>query len=78
MLTSSPLQWGRYDLAISKTEVSPDPFVEITAVSPHFHTSVEINVGGDFSSGTMVALDPAVDEIRFVDVLEGEYIVGNG
>ncbi len=83
---------GRYDLAISKTEISPDPFVDITAVSnqilaaneeitavyPRFHADIEMNVGGDLSSGTMVALDPAVDEIGFVDVIEGEYALGDG
>jgi len=83
---------GRYDLAISKTEISPDPFLNVTAVSnqilaaneeitavyPRFHIPIEMNVGGDLSNGTLVALDPAVDEIGFVDVIEGDYVLGDG
>jgi putative ABC transport system permease protein len=82
---------GRFDLAINKKDTSPDPFIEvdeitpivqtadpqITAVYPRYQTNVEITPDGlIFGNGNLIALDPAVDEIGFVDVQEGEYELG--
>ncbi len=83
---------GRYDLAISKTDLSADPFInvaevaplvlsadsQITAVYPRMQVEAELAVGSDFTEGWLVALDPAVDQIGFVDVISGTYELGGG
>lgn len=82
---------GRYDLAVSKVDTSPQPFIQIdeaaaavmdandriTAVYPRFQADIEINAGGDLGRGTMLALDPANDDIGFIDVVTGTYKLGN-
>ncbi|MFQ5421412.1 MAG: ABC transporter permease, partial [Anaerolineae bacterium] len=83
---------GRYDLAVSKTEISPNQFLpaadmaatvlaaddRITAVYPRFHIPIEMNSNGRLTSGTLIALDNAVDDIGYVDVVEGAYEIGAG
>lgn len=83
---------GRYDLTIAKMDISPDPFVnvdevtsliwaaneQITGVFPRLETSIELNIGSDVAQGTLLALDPDNDTIGFVDVVEGEYAIGEG
>ncbi len=81
---------GRYDLTISKTEISPLQFVNvaettqwvlaaderITAVYPRFHIPIEMNSSGRLTTGTLIGLDPATDDIGYIDVVEGEYKLG--
>ena len=83
---------GRYDIAVGKTDISPDPFVtiaettaviqqadpNITAVYPRFQSQVELEIGADVSQGTLVALDPAIDDIGYIDVISGTYQLGDG
>lgn len=83
---------GRYDLAVAKTDTSLDPFINIrevapqvlaadpsiTAVYPRIVTEVELNANGTIGQGTMVGLDPATDDIGFVDVVSGTYELGDG
>ncbi len=82
---------GRYDLAVSKIDTSPQPFIQIdeaaaamigvdgqiTAVYPRFQTDIEFNVGGEIGHGTMLALDPIQDDVGFIDVVTGTYTLGN-
>ncbi|RMH01991.1 MAG: ABC transporter permease [Chloroflexi bacterium] len=83
---------GRYDLAISKRDTSPFLFMpidetisaivnadeQITAVFPRFHIPIEMNSNGRLTTGTLIALDNTTDDIGFIDVVEGEYTIGNG
>ena len=83
---------GRYDLSVRKSEISPDAFVPVTAVTtaiqsaaprvtavyPRFHVPVELQAGSKQSTATMVALDTAVDDVGFVDVISGTYKLGDG
>lgn len=76
---------GRYDLAISKTETSPEPFVNIpvlsermlqaderlTAVYPRIVTPIEMNTRGLQGSGTLIAIDPN-ENIGLIEVVDGE------
>ena len=81
---------GRFDLAINKKDTSSDPFIaieeiaplvqtadpQITAVYPRYQTRVELTPDGIVSgNATLIALDPDSDNIGFVDVLEGEYVL---
>jgi ABC-type antimicrobial peptide transport system permease subunit len=82
---------GRYDLAVSKMDTSPQPFIQIeetavtiaaandriTAVYPRFQTDIEFNAGGDIGRGTLLALDPVNDDIGYIDVVTGTYTLGN-
>ena len=82
---------GRYDLAVSRRDTSPQQFIEIdetaavmmgvddqiTAVYPRFQTDIEFNVGGEIGRGTMLALDPVNDDIGFIDVVTGTYKLGS-
>ncbi len=83
---------GRFDIAVGKTDISGDPFVDITqttaviqsaheavtAVYPRFQSQVELEIGTDVTQGTLVALDPASDDIGYIDVITGTYQVGSG
>lgn len=83
---------GRYDLAVTKRDTSGDLFIpvteasqavltaddRITAVYPRIQSLVELSAGDDIGRGYLLALDPAVDEIGFVDVVSGTYTLGNG
>lgn len=83
---------GRYDLSVGKRDTSSQPFVDvaeitplllaadenITAVYPRIQSDIEINVDGEIGRGWLIALDSARDDIGFVDVIEGEYILGDG
>ena len=83
---------GRYDIAISKTDTSSDPFLmvdetvplvmtadqRVTAVYPRLESDIEFNAGAAIGRGTLLALDPAVDDVGFVDVVAGEYKLGDG
>ncbi len=82
---------GRYDLTVAKTDISPEPFVEvdrvsqamlaadssITAVYPRIQSIVEMSGNGEQANGWLVALDPTVDDVGFIDVVEGEYELGS-
>ena len=82
---------GRYDLTVRKTDISPEPFVEVdritetiltadpnvTAVYPRIHAIIEMNGNGEQANGWLIALDPAVDDVGFIDVVEGEYVLGD-
>ncbi len=82
---------GRYDLLVSKTEISPDPFIEIervseqllgadeeiTAVYPRFHSLIEMNANGEQGRGWLIGLDPDVDDVGFLDVISGTYQLEN-
>ena len=81
---------GRYDLTVSKTDISSEPFVDvaqvsqtilaadpnITAVYPRIQSIVEMSGNGEQANGWLVALDTSVDEVGFIDVVEGEYELG--
>ncbi|MEJ2747741.1 MAG: ABC transporter permease [Anaerolineae bacterium] len=83
---------GRYDLSISKVDTDPQPFIDvaevepvvlaaddrITAVYPRFRSEIEFNVAGDIGRGWLIGLDPTTDDVGFIDVVEGEYELGNG
>ena len=84
---------GRYDLTVAKTDISPEPFVEIdrvsqtmlaadpniTAVYPRIQSIVEMSGNGEQANGGLVALDSTVDNVGFIDVVEGTYeLGGNG
>ncbi len=83
---------GRFDLAVSKKDTSPEPFIPITAVAeqilaadeqitavyPRLEAVVEMSSGERDIEGTIIALDPATDEAGTIDVLEGEYSLGAG
>jgi putative ABC transport system permease protein len=83
---------GRYDLSVTKSDTSPDPFIDvsevsremlaaddrITAVYPRFNTPAEFNTGENSGMGSLIALDPAIDDIGFIDVVEGTYEIGDG
>ena len=75
---------GRYDISITKTDISPDPFVEIertsqamlqadeqiTAVYPRFVSTVEIEANGEQTDATLIARNP--DEgVGLIDVVSG-------
>ncbi|VAW37859.1 hypothetical protein MNBD_CHLOROFLEXI01-4125, partial [hydrothermal vent metagenome] len=76
---------GRYDLTVRKTDVSSDPFVEvertaeailnadpqITAVYPRIQSIVEMSGNGEQANGWLIALDSIVDDVGFIDVVEG-------
>jgi len=82
---------GRYDIGIFKKDTSLEPFLvvsevtprvlaaneAVTAVYPRIETEIELNVNGVIGRGTLLALDPAVDDIGFVDVVDGRYQLGN-
>jgi putative ABC transport system permease protein len=81
---------GRYDIAITRAETSPDQFLvvgeltpqvlvsdsRIQAVHPRIQAPIELNAAGNVGRGTLLALDPERDDIGFVDVVEGEYRLG--
>ncbi|MCP4420490.1 MAG: hypothetical protein GY805_28115, partial [Chloroflexi bacterium] len=74
---------GRYDLTVRKTDISPEPFVEvartsqamltadpqITAVYPRIQSIVEMSGNGEQANGWLVALDSTVDDVGFLDVV---------
>jgi len=82
---------GRFDLAVAKKDTSSDPFItfdeiaplilaadeRITAVYPRIESEVELAVNGNVETGRLIALDPEIDDIGFVDTLEGAYELGN-
>lgn len=81
---------GQFDLNIAKTDISPDPFIDvaeiaprvlaadarITAVYPRIQQEVELNIGAEVSQGWLLALDPAVDQIGFIEVVSGTFTLG--
>lgn len=83
---------GRYDLSVAKTDISTNPFVDaaatiplilsannlITGVHPRFEAAIEMTIGPELANGTLLALDPAVDNIGFIEVVEGTYTLGDG
>ncbi|WP_420640858.1 ABC transporter permease [Candidatus Leptofilum sp.] len=82
---------GRFDLNVAKTDISPDPFVEvervtqtmlaadsnITAVYPRIQSIIEMSGNGEQANGWLVALDSTVDDVGFIDVVDGEYELGD-
>ncbi|MCB8983838.1 MAG: FtsX-like permease family protein [Ardenticatenaceae bacterium] len=83
---------GRFDISVRKTDTSPDPFINVaettaviqsadarvTAVYPRFQSQVELEIGADVSQGWLVGLDPARDDIGYIDVVTGTYTLGDG
>ena len=84
---------GRYDLSLAKRDISPDPFISIsevtteeilaaddriTAVYPRIEDLVELSANDNVGRGFLVALDPELDDIGFVDVISGTYQLGDG
>ncbi|MEM7119273.1 MAG: FtsX-like permease family protein [Chloroflexota bacterium] len=83
---------GRFDLSISKRDTNADLFIpfdevgpqilaadeNITAVYPRIETQIELNIDGELRQGFLLALDPDVDDVGFIDVVEGEYVLGDG
>lgn len=76
---------GRYDLSVSKTEIDPDPFVDvarvstavlqadnrITAVYPRLITEVELSDDkGNQTNGTLIAVLPT-EGVGLIEVVEG-------
>lgn len=83
---------GRYDLSITRPDINPDPFINIAAttplilsannqiigVYPRFEVPIELAIGSELANATLLALDPSVDNIGFIQVIEGNYALGNG
>ncbi|MCA9926185.1 MAG: hypothetical protein KC421_27630, partial [Anaerolineales bacterium] len=83
---------GRFDLSVRKVDTSPDLFFpidevsaqvwaadeRITAVYPRMEADIELNSRGNIGRGTLLALDPNTDDIGFIDVVEGDYTLGDG
>ena len=83
---------GRFDISVERTEISPDPFVEITetsqiikgtsdkitAVYPRFSANVELSAGDRQGTGQLISLDPAQDNVGIMEIISGTYEVGNG
>ncbi len=83
---------GRYDLTVRKRDTSLQPYIpieqtidrvfdadlRITNVFPRFQADVELVVGSEISQGTLLALDPAADDIGYIDVVEGSYELEEG
>ncbi len=83
---------GRFDIGVQRTEISPDPFVEvtetsqlilgvdeeITAVYPRFIATVDLATGERRGSGTLLGLDPAQDNVGQMEVISGTYNIGDG
>jgi len=82
---------GRYDLSVSKRDTSSDPFIsfdevsplilaaddQITAIYPRIESSVELDANDNLGSISLIALDPGSDDIGFIDVIDGQYELGN-
>lgn len=82
---------GRYDIAVQKTETSPDPFVEVarttetilqtddrvTAVHPRFQAPIEFSANGELGRNyTLLALDTENDDVGIIEVISGTYRLG--
>ncbi len=82
---------GRYDIAVSKTDISPDPFIEvertsqivataderITDVYPRIVSTVDLRANGEETEATLVARVPD-EEIGLIDVISGTLDLENG
>ena len=83
---------GEFDLAVTRRDTSLDPFIDvgqmrsvmmaadpaIAAVHPRFDVQVEIANNLLSTNGTMLAIEPEVEEIGTIDVVEGEFSLGEG
>ncbi len=83
---------GRADLTITKKDTSSNLFIpieetaaiilaaddRITAVHPRIEVSVEIEMSGKRGAVSLIGLDSARDDIGTVNLVEGEYVLGNG
>lgn len=83
---------GRADLTITKKDTEPYLFIpieetaatiaqadkRIQAVYPRIEISVETEISGERGQIYLVGLDSAKDDIGTVDVVEGEYTLGDG
>ncbi|MEW5872448.1 MAG: FtsX-like permease family protein [Chloroflexota bacterium] len=81
---------GRYDLAVSRPDTSPEQFIlvdetaqrilaadeRITAVYPRFSSEVELTAGASSGDARMIALDPA-ENIGQIEVISGTYQLGD-
>ncbi|MFK7803091.1 MAG: ABC transporter permease [Anaerolineae bacterium] len=75
---------GRYDITVSKTDISTDPFVEIERTSetilqsdeqvqkvyPRFVADVELSANGETATATLIGRQPD-EEVGIVDVISG-------
>jgi len=85
------METGRFDLSISKKDTSLDLFISIeetaaimlaaddriTAVHPRLEIPVEVDARGKRDKAWMIGLDSANDDIGSVEVIEGEYDLGD-
>jgi ABC-type antimicrobial peptide transport system permease subunit len=83
---------GRADLSITKKDTSLDLFMpieetaaiiqaaddRITAVHPRIEIFVETEAAGNRRNIFLIGLNSTEDNVALVDVLEGEYLLGNG
>lgn len=80
---------GEHDIALTRTDTSPDPFIDVARVSeivraaypgiegvyPRFQTDVEVARGTTFGNATLVARDAQNEHLGTINVLEGSYEV---
>jgi ABC-type antimicrobial peptide transport system permease subunit len=83
---------GRADLSVSKKDTSLDLYMpieetaatmlaaddRIMAVHPRLEIRVETEVSGKRDSIWLIGLDSASDDIGAIEVVEGEYVLGDG
>lgn len=83
---------GRADLSITKKDTNLDLFIpieetaaiilaaddRITAVHPRIEIFVETEMSGKRGNIFLIGLDSANDDVAPVNVIEGEYVLGNG
>jgi putative ABC transport system permease protein len=84
---------GRFDIAITKSDISSDPFIDIAPISqvlreadpavrevlPRFQSIAELSANGEIGTGWVVALDQEQDTVGHVEVISGTYdLAGEG
>ena len=84
---------GRYDITVSKTDISPDPFVDIDSVSqailrsdseiqqvyPRIVADVELAANGETATASLIARQPAEAElVGLVEVITGTLNLQDG
>ena len=82
---------GRFDMAITKTDIDPDLFIPIDStiqavraadpavreVYPRFQSIAELDANGKIGAGWVIALDQEQDKIGHVEVISGTYDLTN-
>ncbi|MEM7346768.1 MAG: ABC transporter permease, partial [Chloroflexota bacterium] len=81
---------GRYDLTVRPSDINPETFLsvtetserilasdsQITAVYPRFNRDVELSLGGEPETATLLAIDPD-ENIGSIEVISGTYELGD-